>query len=141
MLHQNRRQLRVLGLGFIVLLTMLYLYQLVPHGHATPFDVDAHNANHSSHSGHTHSHDEETTEAREQAHHHHELSQHLDLHSRRIDSQSAGVSANLDICCLTAFNLTPILQDSGECPPPVPTPKPLSRLISPSPPRAPPIVV
>ncbi len=88
--HKNRPGTRLLDLATI--LALLYLCQIVPHGH---FDVvheaedvhvspkqDHHAHQHDDRGQHNHDHDAPDTGA--PGHHHHEVAQHLDSHFVRV---------------------------------------------------------
>jgi hypothetical protein len=96
MLSRYRKSRHTIGLGFVALTALVYLYQLVPHAHALTQDLDSseHDAVHATH---THSHDNEEATSQDEAHHHHDLSQHLDFHSSRNSSRGIEFRTDLSI--------------------------------------------
>ncbi len=112
--NRTRQQNRSLIIGILPILTLLYLAQLVPHshsrpGHGEPLPEPVSHAGHS----HTHSHSHDDPEDKKddspaESHHHHALSDHMDLHTVRIVVQNWAPSQSL------ALVVTPIVNGAVE---------------------------
>jgi hypothetical protein len=132
----DRHYMQTLWVALTLIIPFVYLLQIAPHVHdAHPEPISHHDSNSPNHS---HPHDSSDSERPDSAHHHHELTNHLDTHvvllqftSSSSDSEGSigTVTADLGIIDRKSQFSTP---DKFEPPPPSP-------LIVASAPRAPPL--
>ena len=88
----------MLWLGLVLILPLMYLYQLVPHTHA----AHQHDQSHEAQVPHTnHSHDDNETDLPESAHHHHALTNHLDTHISLLHNPRSSPDTGISIGVVT----------------------------------------
>jgi len=82
---------RATWLGLATILIMAYIGQIIPHNHPYPGHAEPrpepnrheHHAHHKNHSHHADGESQDSQDPHESAHHHHDLSGHLDTHFLR----------------------------------------------------------
>jgi len=139
MIKFGRQKLKALWLGPSLVLSLLYLYHIVPHAH----DIQPHAPVHAtpvSHDNHTHSHShhDHQSDRSEQAHHHHELNPHFDSHMAQLQGWQPDLNRD-HIYAVVVVNAETVERDERETILPRRDPPPESVFLSSRGPRAPPV--
>lgn len=133
----NKHSIGTLWLGFSLILSVVYLFQIAPHAHQAHAQPPSHQTS-ESHSNHTHSHADHDGESQDVTHHHHALINHLDSHVSQ--TLNRGLSPDPVISAVVvSVDLGILGRKTLPWTPELPDPPPQAPPLGPCGPRAPPL--